>query len=280
MKIDLHVHSTASDGKFSPKELIDMAIARKMKAIAITDHDSIDCLKEAIEYSKGKEIEFVPGIEFSANPKGLAKEIHIVGLFINYSHEAIKILIAAQEDSRLKSIKKMIEKLNELGYKITYEEAQKEAGREKFGRPVIASLLLKKYKFKDRKEVFDELLGAEKGKAFFMYKSSSIKEIIDSIQVSGGIAILAHPAYLRENAEVVIDEFVKFGGDGLEVDCSYEGLEEEAQSLREKFKKIANEKNLIVSGGTDFHDLKNSPNIGSFGVTVQEFEKIKDFLKH
>src|SRR4030042_3575683 len=144
MKIDLHVHSTTSDGKFSPKELIDQAISIKMKAIAITDHDSIDGLKEAIDYSKGRKIEFVPGVEFSANPRGLAKEIHIVGLFIDYSHEAITKLLVRQEESRVNTCKKMIEKLNELGYKITYEEAKNEAKREKFGKPIIASILIKK----------------------------------------------------------------------------------------------------------------------------------------
>ena len=278
MKIDLHMHSTASDGKFSPAELVDLAISQKMKAIAITDHDSIDGLKEAIDYSKGKEIEFVSGIEFSANPKGLAKEIHIVGLFIDYSHEAIANLLRKQEESRIKSIKKMIEKLNELGYNITYEETKDEAGREKFGRPVIANVLLKKYNFKDKKQVFDELLGSN-GKAFFMYESSSMKDIISAIHTSGGIAILAHPAYLRENAISIIAEFIRLEGDSLEVDCAYSSFGEEAPSLREKFKKIADEKNLIISGGTDFHDFEISPPIGSFGVTEEEFKKIKDFLK-
>ncbi|OGJ20029.1 hypothetical protein A3K73_03920 [Candidatus Pacearchaeota archaeon RBG_13_36_9] len=278
MKIDLHVHSTASDGKFSPKELIDQAISIKMKAIAITDHDSIDGLKEAIDYSKGRKIEFVPGVEFSANPRGLAKEIHIVGLFIDYSHEAITKLLVRQEESRVNTCKKMIEKLNELGYKITYEEAKNEAKREKFGKPIIASILLKKYNFKDRKQVFDELLGTN-GKAFFMYESSSMKEIINAIHISGGIAILAHPAYLLQNADIVIDKFVNLRGDGLEVDCAYNSFEEEAPSLRKKFKKIAKEKSLIVSGGTDFHNLEISPNIGSFGVTEKEFQKIKVFLK-
>jgi 3',5'-nucleoside bisphosphate phosphatase len=278
MKIDLHIHSTASDGALSPKELINTAIKMKIKAMAITDHDSIDGLKEAVDYSRGKDIEFVPGIEFSANPKGLAKEIHVVGIFIDYSHKAIVSLLKKQEESRISSINKMIKKLNELGYDITYEESKKEAGKEKFGRPTLAKVLLRKYSFKDKKQVFDELLGSETGKAFFMYESSSMEEIIKAIHACRGIAILAHPAYLYKNANKVIDEFVSFGGDGIEVDCAYAEFKE-AKDLKKRFKDIAKEKNLIVSGGTDFHSEKESPAIGSFGVTKNEFQKIKDFLK-
>lgn len=126
MKIDLHVHSTSSDGKLTPQELIDWAIESKIKAIAITDHDNVNGIKEAVDYSKNKNIDFVPGIEFSANPGDLAKEIHIVGLFIEYDNEKIRNLIVRQNEFRIENNKKIIKKLNELGYEITFEEALKE----------------------------------------------------------------------------------------------------------------------------------------------------------
>ena len=98
MKIDLHIHSTASDGKLTPQELIDLAIKTKIKAIAITDHNTINGIKEALDYSKDKNIKFIPGVEFSANPGDLAKEIHIVGLFIDYNNPKIKNLIIKQKE--------------------------------------------------------------------------------------------------------------------------------------------------------------------------------------
>jgi len=279
MKIDLHVHSTASDGKFTPEELVDLAVKNNLKAFAITDHDNIDGLKSAVEYAKNRNMEFIPGIEFSANPGDLAKEIHIVGLFIDHNHKKIKELILKQREFGITHNKKIIKKLNDLGYEITYEEALKESGKESFGRPTIAQILLKKYsQFKDRKQVFNELLGKE-GKAFFKSESSSIEEIINTIQDSKGIAILAHPAYLFENAETVIKDFLKFGGEGLEVDCPYESFGEEAQSLREKFRKIAKENNLVISGGTDFHGDKEGSIIGSFGLSEDEFKKLKSYAK-
>lgn len=140
MKIDLHIHSTASDGKLTPTELIDLAIKSKIKAIAIADHDNIDGIEEAIRYSKDKNIEFVPGIEFSANPGNLAKEIHIVGLFIDYKNKEIKNLIVRQNKFRIENNKKIIERLNDLGYEISFEEALKEAKKEAFGRPTIAEM--------------------------------------------------------------------------------------------------------------------------------------------
>lgn len=279
MKIDLHIHSSASDGKFSPKEVIDFAVELGVKAIAITDHDGVDGLKEAIDYSRDKKIEFVPGVEFSADPKDLAKEIHIVALFIDYKNKEILDLIVKQRECRLRLIHKVIKKLNELGYEISYEEALKESGGESFGRPTLAQLLMKKYpQFKDRKQVFNELLGKE-GKAFFKSEAASIPEIISVIHSAGGLAILAHPAYLFENSEKVIQEFAKFGGDGLEVDCPYENFGEKAQELRDKFRKLAEDNNLAVSGGTDFHDKNDGVNIGSFGISEKEFKKLKSFSK-
>lgn len=139
---------------------------------------------------------------------------------------------------------------------------------------------MKKYKiFKDRKQVFDELLG-KNGKAFFKNESSSIKEIIETIHESRGVAVLAHPAYLFENASKVIEEFIKMGGDCLEVECPYDSFREDAQNLRNEFRKIAEKNNLIVSGGTDFHEKKDGLSIGSFGLTDLEFEKLKTYAKN
>ena len=278
MKIDLHTHSTHSDGKFSPKQLIDQAIKLGLEAIALTDHDNFEGLPEAIAYSRNKNIEFVPGIEFSADPKDLAKEIHIVGLFIDYKNEEVIKLIKHQKEARIKTNKKMIKKLNNLGYDLDYETIARDSNKTIFGRPEIANSLLRKYsQFKDKGQIFDELLGGN-GKAFVKNESTPMKKIVEVIHKAGGVAILAHPAYLFDNAEKVIDEFAKLGGDGLEVDCPYNRVIE-PQTIRDKFRKIAKEKNLLVSGGTDFHEEEANLNLGDFGVSELEFNILKSQIK-
>lgn len=274
-KIDLHIHSTASDGKLTPSQIIDLAVKNDIKAIAITDHDNLNGLKEAIEYSKGR-IEFVPGVEFSADPKELAKEIHIVGLFIDPYSKEIKNLLEVQKNARIRCNQGIIKKLNDLGYEITYDEAKELKGSDEFGRPTMAQLLIKKYsRFKDRKQVFDELLG-KGGKAFCKDDGASIKDIISVIHCAGGVAILAHPAYLFDNAEVVLKDFIKNGGDGIEVDCFYGSFGEDAQKMRDKFREIAKQNNLLISGGTDFHELNDKIEIGSNGVSEEEFNRLKE----
>lgn len=276
MKIDLHVHSTASDGKLSPKELIDLAIRENIPAIAIADHDTLDGLEEAEKYSKSKNFEFIKGIEFSANPGDLAKEIHIVGLFVDYKNEQIINLVEKQKQFRKKARGKIIVKLNELGYEITSKEVAEYAKRESFGRPAIAEVLMKRYPiFKDKKQVFNELLGKD-GKAFCKDESSTMEEIIKTIYAAGGIAILAHPAYLFENAELVISEFIRLGGKGIEVDCAYDSFGEEAKTLRDKFGEIARKNNLLISGGTDFHEGKDI--IGNHGATKEELGRLKEMI--
>lgn len=279
MKIDLHIHTTASDGKLTPTELIDLAIKRGIKAIAITDHNNINGIEEAVKYSQGKNIEFIPGIEFSANQGELDKEIHIVGLFIDYDNGGMIKLIERQREFGIIASKRIIKRLNELNYEITFEECVNENKRETFGRPIIAQILMRKYsQFKDRKQVFNELLGKE-GKAFFKNESASIEEIINAVHASRGIVILAHPAYLN-NAEAVIKEFIKLRGDGLEVEYSYDSFGEEGQKLKEKFRKIAEENNLIISGGTDFHEKTEKADLGDFGISELEYQKMKEYVKN
>ena len=152
MKIDLHLHSTASDGRLSPKEIIDLALQKKIPAIAITDHDTIEGNKEALEYAKGKDIEFVPGIEITITPPRTCKELHVVGLFIDSEDKEFNDLKKRHLIYSENTAKKIIKKLNNLGYKITFEELLEETNGEHLGRPWLAKILMRKYpeEFKER----------------------------------------------------------------------------------------------------------------------------------
>lgn len=274
-KIDLHMHSKESDGKYTPSQLVDLAIKKKIPVIAITDHDIASGNKEAQDYAKNKPIIYVPGIEITSTPPEGVKELHIVGLFIDSENKEIKAIHNRHKKYAEEVINKIIEKLNNLGYKITFKEALEEAKEKNLSRPIIAELLIKKYpsEFKDRKEVFNKLLGKQ-GKAFVKSKGTSMKRAIEIIHNSGGLAFIAHPWFIETNMEKIIEKFVKLHGDGIEVSCTAK----EMAGMEEKLRKIAKEKNLLISGGTDFHEFEeNEREIGDYGISLEEFEKIKGF---
>lgn len=282
MKIDLHMHSTASDGKLSPKELVDLAIEKKIPVIAITDHDIIEGSREAIEYASGKGIEVVSGAEIGADDDEVGiYEIHIVGLFLDTGNERLIRLSEKLMKARGVQKREIIRRLNELGYRITFEELKKEAGGINYGRPQVARILMRKYKeFETMRDVFDKLLGAS-GKAYVRQWKETIKNTIDIIHEAGGVAILAHPM-LYKNAEEVIERFVEEGGDGIEVSYFYENRnvgESEALEMMKKASEIAEEKGLIVSGGGDFHSGDDPQEIGDWGLDVSEFEDLKKYWK-
>lgn len=276
-KIDLHMHSNHSDGEFSPKELVDIVSKKGIPAMAITDHDKATANKEAKEYAEEKGIEYISGIEITATPPEGVKELHIVGLFIDSENEEIKAIPEKHEKYAIATAKKIIEKLNDLDYEISFEELVQETKGEHFGRPFIAKILMKKYpeKFQERSQVFDELLGKQ-GKAFVLPKGTELNEAIEMIHNAGGIAIVAHPWYLGENMLKILEDFVSFGGDGIELD--YSPKDSIPENTREKLDDFAKKHNLIISGGTDFHEIKEGgKEIGDRGISKEEFLKLKEY---
>lgn len=280
-KIDLHVHTTASDGEKTPKEMVDFAIKKGVKAIALADHDTIDGVEEAIEYSKDKDVEVVGGIEISCNEKEKNLfDIHIVGLFVDYNNQELIEFTKKMKESRIVQKTKMLEILNDLGYEVTIKELEKEANGGSYGKPHLANILLRKYpeKFKDTNAIYKELLGNGKKADVHRKGTYNISETIKLIHEANGIAILAHPGFLHNNVEKVVDLFVDAGGDGIEVESDYQNLEESfSKNIISKTKLIAQKNNLLISGGTDFHSEDSNPSIGTYGVTEEEFEKLKKF---
>jgi len=286
MKIDLHCHTTASDGQFSPIKLIQWAMDKKIKAIAITDHDTLNGLEEAIKFSNGKDIKFIPGIEIGCNEESLELEdIHVVGLFVDYKNRGLQEMTEKLWKFRNEQKKKIVDKLKALGFDISFREVLDEANGGVLGRPHIARVLMKKYpeRYKSINEVFSDLLRENK-RAFVDQKRFSLKEVIEIIHKSGGIAILAHPGLLKDKAEVVIDKFIDGGGSGIEVDCPYQYSdmydEEESIELVKKFRKIAEDKKILISGGGDFHFNDKLYGIGDFGISEKEFKDMEMYVKN
>jgi hypothetical protein len=277
VKIDLHMHSTESDGKMSPTELIDLAIKKKILAISITDHDRASANLKAEEYSKGKPIEYVPGIEITITPPKGCQELHMVGLFIDPKNKEILEIPARHRKYSIETSQKIIKKLNDLGYKISFEELLNETEGKHFGRPFIAQILMRKYpdEFPNRKDVFNKLLGKE-GKAFVTAKGTSMKKAVEIIHGAGGIAIIAHPWYLGENMENIIEKFAEMGGDGIE--RSYIPKDPIQEEMVKILDGLIKKYNFAVSGGTDFHEIKEGENeIGDRGLSIDEFHKLKRY---
>lgn len=254
-QIDLHTHTTYSDGTFSPNELINHALEKNLKAIAITDHDTTEAIEPALKYSKGKNIEIISGVEFSTDYK--ENEIHILGLFIDYKNKNLLTKFNEIKENRKKRNNLIVEKLNNLGINITYNDVINESGGKIITRAHFARLLIKKGYADTNEKCFKKYL--DKGaKAFVKRKVFELDETIELIKQSGGIAVLAHPLqYKLEKNE--LDKMVEFlskkGVSAIEVIYS-KYTKEEMEYLGD----IAKKYKLECSGGSDFHGL-NKPGL-------------------
>ena len=283
-RIDLQNHTIASDGELTPEELVDSAIKKGLSAIAITDHDSVASLKKAIKYSKGRNIEVIPGIELSCDdPLFSYDKIDILGLFVDFNNKKLINMMGHINRRREENKKQIIEKLRGFGYEIEYEDVKK-AVKGTFGRPHIAKYLLKKYhsEFTSVADVFDKLIGVGK-KAFIETRDRvPIKDAIKMIKESGGISILAHPGiYPKEDSVRLIDYFIDAGGDGIEtyypynIICPYLNIDEdENKKLIDFYRKIAKSKKILESGGNDHHG-NYRPTLGTVEVPYSVLENLK-----
>ena len=256
MIIDLHSHTTASDGEYMPQKLIDRAIKKNISVLAITDHDTIDGLDEALSYSENKKIEIVPGIEFSA--KVDIGKMHILGLYIDYLKPGFKKITDKLKKDREERNNKFIEMFNELGYDIKIDDVKKYAIGEVIAKPHFAQVLLEKGYIKEIEEAYDKFFNVpplNTIKRMTLYP----KEIIKTIKKANGIAILAHPKTLKldcENFENKIKELISYGLDGIECYHSTHTFDEIEEYIR-----IAKKYNLLISKGSDYHGPRVTPEI-------------------
>jgi len=215
--IDLHSHTTASDGTFSPKALVNLAKSEGIEAIAITDHDTIEGLPDALEEGKKNGIEVIPGVEISIDHQ--PGSMHVLGLFLDIKSIMLNENLAVLQKSRSSRNPQIIKKLNELGLPITMEEVQKISGGGQVGRPHIAAVLLKKGYVRSIQQAFDKYL--KKGAvAYYDRRRLTRERAVDMIHDAGGLVILAHPGTLGINGRafnVLMSELKDVGFDGIEV---------------------------------------------------------------
>ncbi len=249
---DLHLHTTASDGNLEPESLVRSAKEAGFSAIAVTDHDSTEGIKEALQAAVKFGLEVIPGIELSTLDG--KKEIHMLGYYINPDNEELQIILARVIDARQNRALYMIEKLNELGIHITKDEVETIAGGEFVGRPHIARAMVDKGYIKNETEAFSaEYIGRE-GKAYVERFKISPRESIELIKKAGGLAVLAHPGYLSDRTMLEEEEVIKYkewGLDGIEVFYSRHTLQQV-----DYYKTLANKLDLLITGGSDCHGGK------------------------
>ncbi len=247
--VDLHVHTTASDGTYSPEEVVKLAKQEGLRAIAITDHDTVKGLKEASLAGEKYGVEVIPGCELSVEyPHG---QMHIVGLWISKDPKFVAAELQFLRDKRHSRNKDIIKKLQNLGIDITYEEVLEIVKNgTTVGRPHIARVLVKKGVVKDINEAFTKYIGPN-GLAYVPKTKFSPKKAIDIIKKEGGLVILAHPYSLNLGPDALKDELIRlkgFGLDGMEVYYSEHTPEQERLYLN-----LCKELGLLISGGSDFH---------------------------
>lgn len=278
--IDLHIHSTASDGTFSPAEILALAQELKLGAIAITDHDTVNGSKEALGIGIPSSLKFLTGIEISASPPpsfSYSASLHILGYSINLDDPPLNKTLAILQEARKNRNPGIVARLNSMGVALSMDELLNEAGGGQLGRPHIAKLMVKKGYVESIKEAFDKYLG--KGKPAYLDKYRiDCSKAIEVILGAGGIPVIAHPYLLNPGNVADLEDFIiilkKMGLKGIEV-----YYPEHSPQIISRFEDMANRHELLMTGGTDFHGslkpkLKMGSGTGNFFVPYILYERL------
>ena len=248
--IDLHSHSSASDGVFSRKEAAEYAIQKKLKVWALTDHDTVDGLSEAAKTCAKSDsgIIFVPGIEINVRwPTG---EFHLLGLGLRKNSQELKDIVKDLTESRRKRNQEIVERMNKDGINITLDEIESMFSESQIGRPHFATYLMQIGKVKHRQEAFDRFLG--KGRPYYVgHEGADLDVAVEAIRSAGGVPVLAHPLSLYVSWGKIDETIEKVKRHGVE------GLEawHPAVRINEGFKleEVARKFGMFVTAGSDFH---------------------------
>lgn len=270
MFVDLHVHSTVSDGTEKPSDLLKKAKNISLELFSITDHDNISGSKLIYNGKRDDSICFITGVEISAEFKNT---LHILGYNFDIENKALNETLGNLQEYRLKRNERMIKNMNDSGFKTSMEELLNISGGEQLGRPHFARLMLEKGFVKSYQEAFDKYL--KKGAPFYMDKKRlSPEDSIKLIKNAGGISVLAHPYQTKlegENLEKLIKKLKSQGLDGIEVFYSLH-----SEKMTEEYLSYAKKYDLAATSGSDFHG-ENKKNI-KLGMNTP-FAYLKDFIK-
>ncbi len=263
---DLHVHTTCSDGTYTPAQLVKEAVARGVSALAIVDHDTVGGIAEAVEQARGTDLEIIPGVELTAQYEN--QEVHILGYFLDYRDETLLKQLKLIQLSRVERVYKIIKNLNAEGLELDPQVVFDISGEASVGRMHIARALVKGGFVGSTSAAFNKYIG-DRCPAYVCGFSLSVPEAIKLIRGAGGVAVLAHPYLLRNDA--LIAEFAGQGLEGIEV-----YYPEHSQGMINFYLELADKLKLLVTGGSDFHgSLKPDIKLGMIKVPMELVEKLK-----
>jgi predicted metal-dependent phosphoesterase TrpH len=247
--IDLHMHSTCSDGAYEPEYLVDWAAELGLAAIALTDHDTTRGVDRAIARGRERGVEVIPGCEITVAFSG--GTFHLLGFFVNHRDEAFNRRMAGLVESRNERNRKIVAALNQHGVAVSHEELAAEAGEAVIGRPHMAKIMIRKGYVKEFREAFDKYLGEGKP-CYFDKEDFSPQDAIGLVLAAGGVPVLAHPRWLNKATAGELDTYIaELAGHGLR------GMEviysDHPDVFQDALKAIAQKHGLLITGGSDFH---------------------------
>ncbi|MDE2836512.1 MAG: PHP domain-containing protein [Chloroflexota bacterium] len=272
MKIDLHMHSTRSDGRLTPTELVGVLAQRQVSVASLTDHDSTEGLDEAVEAAAAHPgLRIVPGIEISAShPTRSDSDVHLLGYFVDRADAGLQRQLTALREEREERGLRMLERLARLGYSLEWERVRELAAGASIGRPHIARAMVERGYVATYKEAFNGLLN-NGGAAFVGRSGVTLEDAAHTIRNAGGAAVLAHPLYVEEY-ETIVPRLPDMGIVGLE--AHYANYDETEQRI---LFDLAERYGLLPCGGSDYHAMgtENEALPGADGPPREVFEALE-----
>ena len=265
-KVDLHIHSTASDGRLSPAEIVHKSVELGLTIIALADHDTVNGIASAIAAAKDfPRLKVIPAVEISTDMP--TDEVHVLGYFIDYTDYDLQTKLERMRNSRQQRAQSMIAKLGDLGIHLKWQRVREIAGSGSVGRPHIAQAMLEKGYIASIRDAFAKYLGRN-GPAYVVRDKMTPQEAVRLILRSNGLPVLAHPLFISDPEKLVV-ELKAAGLVGIE--AYYDNYTaDESEGLV----SLANKYNLITSGGSDYHGLDASTEtmIGGANVPMEVAE--------
>lgn len=275
--VDLHCHTTASDGALTPVQLVQRASRLGLKVVAVTDHDSTDGVAPALEAAPRYGIEVIPGVEINTDVPGT--EVHILGYFLDHTDPALNGELARLREGRIGRAKRMAEKLAEMGAPVRFERILELAGEGAVGRPHVAQALLEAGHVTSFDQAFEKYIGRD-SPAYVERLKFSPAQACALIRRAGGVPVLAHPVFFDRSGaikapfdlDVMLPELIAAGLMGLEV--YYPGYD---AVTTEYLMAVARRYQLLHTGGTDFHGVRaNEPDLGGIYVPMKAVRRLRE----
>lgn len=268
-KVDLHIHTTCSDGVYTPIQVVNMAKKAGLNIISITDHDNLAGIEAAIDFGKQVDVEVISGVEISTDIED--KEVHLLGYFIDIYHDEFQKYLSFFRQERYNRACRIVKRLNNMGLSITIEDVLAKAKNGAVGRPHIAQALLEAGYVSNFYEAFEKYIGNH-CPAFERKIHVSPQSALKLISDAGGLSFIAHPGYISDK---ILTSLIKFGIDGIEVihPCH-------SPSQINYYRGIVNEYCLLASGGSDFHGGKRDDelNLGKYYITSSHIDTMRKML--